>query len=72
MKATKEVEKMCTFEEMIRRIEKDETLLAVYSNMKNAAYDDNTICSMLGISMWKLRQFKKRLSHNAVLHPKTV
>ena len=72
MKATKEVEKMCTFEEMIRRIEKDETLLAVYSNMKNAAYDDNTICSMLGISMWKLQQFKKRLSHNAVLQPKTV
>ncbi len=63
---------MCTFEEMIRRIEKDETLLAVYSNMKNAAYDDNTICSMLGISMWKLRQFKKRLSHNAVLQPETV
>ena len=72
MKATKEVEKMCTFEEMIRRIEKEETLLAVYVNLRNTNFDDQTMCSMLGISMWKLRQFKKRLSHNAVLQPKTV
>lgn len=51
---------------------KDETLLAVYSNMKNAAYDDNTICSMLDISMWKLRQFSQLLSGELTLQPKTI
>ena len=47
MKTTEELEKKCDFTDMV----KDETLLVVYSNMKNAAYDDTTICSMLGISM---------------------
>ena len=59
---------MCDFTDMV----KDETLLAVYSNMKNAAYDDNTICSMLDISMWKLRQFSQLLSGELTLQPKTV
>ena len=48
------------------------TLHAVFSNMKKAVYDDNTICSILGISMWKLRQSKRRLSHDVVLQPKTI
>ena len=59
---------MCDFTDMV----KDETLLAVYSNMKNAAYDDNTICSMLDISMWKLRQFSQLLSGELTLQPKTI
>ena len=59
---------MCDFTDMV----KDETLLSVYSNMKNAAYDDNTICSMLDISMWKLRQFSQLLSGELTLQPKTI
>ena len=84
MKATEEVEKMCTFEEMISREQRregriegivegmDKAQLIAYTNMKNAAYDDQTICSMLGITLQKLQQFKKRLSDETNLTPKTV
>jgi hypothetical protein len=68
MKTTEELEKMCDFTDLV----KDETLLAVYSNMKNTAYDINTICSMLGISMWKLCQLRKLLSEEIALKPKIV
>ena len=41
-------------------------------SLKNSGFDDNTICSMLGITLQKLRQFNKRLSGEADLTPKTV
>ena len=84
MKATEEIEKMCSFTEMISREQRregriegivegmDKAQLIAYTNMKNAAYDDQTICSMLGITLQKLQQFKKRLSDETNLTPKTV
>lgn len=78
---------MCTFEEMIRmegyrKAYKEyrknfkegyrKAQLEIYTNMKNAAFDDQTICSLMGISMWKLRQLRKLLSGDATLKPKTV
>ena len=92
MKATEEVEKMCSFTEMISREQRregriegriegkkegiaegmDKAQLIAYTNMKNAAYDDQTICSMLGITLQKLQLFKKRLAGEADLTPKTV
>lgn len=80
MKATEEVEKMCTFEEMISREQRregrregiEENQLLIYTNLKNAAYDEQTICSLMSISMQKLRYLKKLLSGKGVLIPKTV
>ena len=76
MKATEEVEKMCTFEEMIsreqRRVGEEKAQLKAYVNMKNAAYDDQTICSLMSISIWKLNQSKKCFSAETVLTPNTV
>ena len=71
---------MCTFEEMISREQRregrregiEENQLLIYTNLKNAAFDDQTICSLMGISMWKLRQLRKLLSGDATLKPKTV
>ncbi len=54
------------------RIEgKDEGKLEVYANLKNRDFDDQTMCSMLGITLQKLQQFKKRLSEEALI-PKIV
>ena len=72
MKATEEVEKMCTFEEMISREGEEKAQLKAYVNMKNAAFDDQTICSILGITLQKIRKFKKILSGETTLTPKTV
>ena len=63
---------MCTFEEMISREGEEKAQLKAYVNMKHAAYDDQTICSMLGITLQKIRKFKKILSGEAALTPKTV
>ena len=63
---------MCTFEEMISREGEEKAQLKAYVNMKNAAYDDQTICSMLGITLQKIRKFKKILSGETTLIPKTV
>ena len=119
MKATEEVEKMCTFEEQLQnegkrkwialgkkegriegreegriegreegRIEgreegeiigekrgielgEDRANLRAYTNMKQT-YDDDTICSMLGISMQKLLHLKELFSNGIDLQPKTV
>ena len=115
MKATEEVEKMCTFEELLQnegkrkwiavgkkegrkegreegRIEgkeegreegeiigekrgielgEDRANLRAYNNMKQT-YDDDAICSMLGISMQKLLHLKGLLSNGIDLQPKTV
>ena len=103
MKATEEVEKMCTFEELLqnegkrkwiavgkkegreegreegeiigekRGIElgEDRANLRAYNNMKQT-YDDDAICSMLGISMQKLLHLKGLLSNGIDLQPKTV
>ena len=50
------------------RIEgKDEGKLEVYANLKNRDFDDQTMCSMLGITLQKLQQFKKRLSEEALM-----
>ena len=38
---------------------RDEALLKAYINMKQANCKDNFICTMLGISVSKLRQIKK-------------
>ena len=72
MKATKEVEKMCTFEELIRREATEANQLLIYNNLKNASFDEQTICSLMSISMQKLRHLKKLLSGKAALTPKTV
>ena len=50
---------MCTFEEMISREGEEKAQLKAYVNMKNAAFDDQTICSILGITLQKIRKFKK-------------
>ncbi len=49
----------------------DRANLRAYTNMKET-YDDQTICSMLGISMQKLLQLKGLLSNGIDLQPKTV
>jgi hypothetical protein len=46
--------------------------LEVYANLKTSDFDDHTICSMLGITLQKLWQFKKRLSGETDLTPKTI
>ena len=99
-KITEEVERMCTFTELIQRetriktiregkrkwkregkregIEEgkregiEESHLKFYSNLKQAKFDDNTICSYMGITMQKLMELKKLLSDNVNLKPKTV
>ena len=79
---------MCTYTEMVQReserkgerrgvkqgIEKGKTktLLSAYLNMKKANFDDNAICSYLGITMRRLATLKKLLSTNVNLEPKTV
>ena len=37
----------------------NKTLLTAYTNMKDANATDGYICSMLGISRWKLREIKR-------------
>ena len=70
-KDKEEIQKVCWLNDLIRknsekigeergeRRGRDKTLLKAYLNMKNAAYKDNFICTMLGISASKLREIKK-------------
>ena len=51
---------------------KTEAQLTAYAKMKKAKFDDNTICSLLDITMQKLMELKKLLSDNVNLKPKTV
>ena len=50
----------------------EESHLKFYSNLKQAKFDDNTICSYMGITMQKLMELKKLLSDSVNLEPKTV
>jgi hypothetical protein len=64
---TKELEDMFTYDDYRysasrmegRREGRDETILQAYTNMKKDNCKDTYICSMLGISLYKLRQIKK-------------
>ncbi len=68
---TKEIEAMFTYDDYRygeskreglregRREGRDETILQAYTNMKKDNWKDAYICSMLGISLYKLRQIKK-------------
>ena len=49
----------------------DRANLRAYTNMKDT-YNDDAICSMLGISMQKLLHLKDLLSNGIDLQPKTV
>ncbi|MBR5839182.1 MAG: hypothetical protein IKZ84_11610 [Victivallales bacterium] len=51
---------------------KTEAQLTAYANMKKLGYDDNTICSIFGITMRRLATLKKLLSASINLEPKTV
>ena len=51
---------------------KTEAQLTAYAKMKKAKFDDNTICSLLDITMQKLMELKKLLSESVNLEPKTV
>ena len=50
-----------------RREGRDETILHAYTNMKNKNYKDDEICSLMGISLYKLRQIKKMARENTLL-----
>ena len=72
---TKELEDMYTYDDYRysesrmegRREGRDETILQAYTNMKKDNCKDAYICSMLGISLYKLRQIKKMARENTPL-----
>ena len=74
IKITKELEDMYTYDDFRyseSRMEgwkegRDETILHAYTNMKNDHCKDAYICSMLGISLYKLRQIKKMARETAI------
>ena len=74
IKITKELEDMVTYDDYRyseSRMEgwkegRDETILHAYINMKKDHCKDAYICSMLGISLYKLRQIKKKARETAV------
>ncbi len=49
-----------------RREGRDETILQIFINMKNKNVKDEDICSLIGISMYKLRQIKKMSKELAI------
>ena len=49
-----------------RREGRDETILQIFINMKNKNIKDEVICSLIGISMYKLRQIKKMARETTV------
>ena len=81
-KITKELEDMVTYDDYRysesrmegwkegrregRREGRDETILQIFINMKNKNLKDEDICSLIGISMYKLRQIKKIASKTTV------
>ncbi len=71
-KITEEVERMCTFTEMVFKEGIEKNQLKIFINLKKAKLDDNTICSYMGITMRRLTTLKKLLFTNVNLEPKTV
>ena len=75
---TKELEDMYTYDDYrysVSRMEgrregrregRDETILQIFINMKNKNLKDEDICSLIGISMYKLRQIKKMARETTV------
>ena len=71
---TKELEDMVTYDDYRyseSRMEgfregRDETILQIFINMKNKNLKDEDICSLIGISMYKLRQIKKMARETTV------
>ena len=70
IKITKELEDMVTYDDyrysessMEGRIE---NMIQVYNNMKKDNFKDKYICSILGITLYKLRQIKKMARETAV------
>ena len=74
IKITKELEDMTTYDDYRysesrmegRREGRDETILQAYINMRNKNYKDEDICSLMGISLYKLRQIKKMARETAI------
>ena len=78
IKITKELEDMATYDdyrysesrmEGFRegfRESRDETILQIFINMKKNNLKDEDICSLIGISMYKLRQIKKMARETTV------
>jgi hypothetical protein len=78
IKITKELEDMATYDDYrysASRMEgrregsregRDETILQIFINMKNKNIKDEDICSLIGISMYKLRQIKKMARETTV------
>ena len=75
IKITKELEDMTTYDDYRyseSRMEgwkegRDETILQIFINMKNKNLKDEDICSLMGISLYKLRQIKKMARENTTL-----
>ena len=84
IKITKELEDMTTYDDYRysesrmegwregRRKGRDETILQIFINMKNKNLKDEDICSLIGISMYKLRQIKKIASKTTVFSKKQL
>ena len=78
IKITKELEDMVTYDDYRysesrkegRREGRDETILQIFINMKNKNLKDEDICSLIGISMYKLRRIKKIVSKTTVFFKK--
>ncbi len=78
IKITKELEDMYTYDDYrysASRMEgfregfregRDETILQIFINMKKNNLKDEDICSLIGISMYKLRQIKKMARETTV------
>ena len=74
IKITKELEDMATYDDYRyseSRMEgfkesRDETILQIFINMKKNNLKDEDICSLIGISMYKLRQIKKMARETTV------
>ena len=74
IKITQELEDMTTYDDYrysASRMEgfregRDETILQIFINMKNKNLKDEDICSLIGISMYKLRQIKKMARETTV------
>ena len=78
IKITQELEDMFTYDDYrysASRMEgfregfresRDETILQIFINMKKNNLKDEDICSLIGISMYKLRQIKKMARETTV------
>ena len=71
IKITKELEDMATYDDYryseSRMEGRREKMIQVYNNMKKDNFKDKYICSILGISLYKLRQIKKMARENTPL-----